>query len=209
MTGLAGRGKPRHRSLHLGDAGLAGAELPGRLRLGELGRLPLGSQCIAVAGPGVAVEGPEVRDDPRAERVQVDVADQLQPVRLPLHHDGLVAVLEEVADPLMPPVEGAGVPGQEAPHAPGQGPRPGADEEVGVVREERPGVDGPGGPFRQVGHPGDEVGAISACSGRPIGVFTMTDPAVHDPDPRVHDADLTVHDGLILAFTMERSGCSR
>jgi hypothetical protein len=37
----------------------------------------------------------------------------------------------------------------------------------------------------------------------------MTDPAVHDPDPRVHDADLGVHDGLIFAFTMERSGCSR
>jgi hypothetical protein len=40
-------------------------------------------------------------------------------------------------------------------------------------------------------------------SGRLLGVFTMTDPAVHHPDPRVHDADLGVHDDLIFVFTME------
>jgi hypothetical protein len=36
----------------------------------------------------------------------------------------------------------------------------------------------------------------SRCSGGSFGVFTMSDPGVHD-------ADLGVHDGMILVFTME------
>ena len=73
----------------------------------------------AVAGPGVPVAGAEVRHELRPERIQVEVADQFQEVGLFLHHDRLVPVLEEVAASLVAPVEGTGVPREEAPHAPG------------------------------------------------------------------------------------------
>jgi hypothetical protein len=36
----------------------------------------------------------------------MEVADELQEVGLLLHHDGLVAILEEVPAPLVAPVEG-------------------------------------------------------------------------------------------------------
>jgi len=41
------------------------------------------------------------------------------------------------------------------------------------------------------------------------GVFTLTDPGVHNPDPAVHDPDLPVHITPIPVFTFDRSGCSR
>ena len=57
----------------------------------------------------------------------MQVAHEFQKVRLLLHHDGRVAVLEEVADPLVAAIEGAGVPRQERAHAPGEGPAPGTE----------------------------------------------------------------------------------
>ena len=114
----------------------------------------------AVAGPGVPVQRAEIGDDRRPERVQVEVAHEFEEVRLLLHHDGLVAVLEEMARALVAAVEGAGVAGEEAPHAPGERAAPGADQEVGVVGEERPGVDGEGAVRRQGGQAGDEVRAV-------------------------------------------------
>jgi hypothetical protein len=47
-----------------------------------------------------------------------------------------------VPHPLMSPVEGTRITGEEGPHAPGQGATPRADQEVGMVRQEGPGVDG-------------------------------------------------------------------
>ena len=62
-----------------------------------------------------------------AEGIQVEVPHEFEQVRLLLHHDGLVAVLEEVAAPLVAAIEGAGVPRQERAHAPGEGPAPGTE----------------------------------------------------------------------------------
>jgi hypothetical protein len=58
------------------------------------------------------VQRPEVGDNPCAERVEMEVADEFQKVRLFLDHDGLVAVLEEVPDPFVTAIESAGVSGQ-------------------------------------------------------------------------------------------------
>ncbi len=95
---------------HEGAVGPAGRAS----RPGELGEdLPRGlpgsgdgPQEGAVAGPGVPGERPEVRDHPRPDRVQVEVADELQEVRFGLHHDRLVPVLEEVPDPPVAAIEG-------------------------------------------------------------------------------------------------------
>ena len=59
-----------------------------------------------MACPRVALEEPQIADDPRAEWVEMEVAHQLHEVRLRLDHDGLVPVLEEVAHPLVAAIEG-------------------------------------------------------------------------------------------------------
>ena len=90
----------------------------------------------------------------------MEVAGQFQEIGLGFHHDGLVPVLEEVADPLVPAVEGAGVAREEGPHAPGERARARPHEEMGVVGEEGPGEDGPGALRRHAGEAGDEVRTI-------------------------------------------------
>ena len=114
----------------------------------------------AVARPGIPIEMTEVGHHLRAERVQVEVADEFQEVGFFLDYDGLVPILKEMPHTMMPAVEGARVPGEETPHAPGQRALPGAHEEMGVIGEERPRVDSPGAGLDQAGHAGDEVRAV-------------------------------------------------
>ena len=92
--------------------------------------------------PGIAPQVPQPLDQAAPERIQMEVAHQFHQVPFLFDHDGLVPILEEVAGPAVAPVEGPGVAGEEAPHAPGEGAGPGADQEVGVIREQGPGVDG-------------------------------------------------------------------
>jgi len=73
---------------------------------------------------------------------------------------GLVAVLEEVSDAVVPPIERPGVPGEEGAHAAGERTRARAHQEMRVVREEGPGIDGPRALLRHGGDARDEVGAI-------------------------------------------------
>jgi hypothetical protein len=46
----------------------------------------------------------------------VEVADQFQEIGLLLYNNRPVSILEEVADTLVPPVEGDSIPGQPAAH---------------------------------------------------------------------------------------------
>jgi hypothetical protein len=89
-----------------------------------------------VARPGIAIEGAEVRHHLAPERIQV---------------------LEEVARTAVAAVEAPGVAGEETAHAPGEGTLPRTDQEVGVVREQRPGIDRPGSRLGQGREPGHEV----------------------------------------------------
>ena len=61
---------------------------------------------------------------------------------------------------MAPAIEGAGVPGEEGAHAAREGPLPGAHQEMGVVREDGSGIDGPRALLRPGGEAGDEVRAI-------------------------------------------------
>ena len=74
-----------------------------------------------VARPGEAIQGGEIRHQAGAERIQVDVADHLQEVRLLFDERGLETVLEEVAGAPVLPIEGDGVAGEQAAHARGPG----------------------------------------------------------------------------------------
>jgi len=70
-------------------------------------------------GPGVPRERPQIRHHHPPDRVQVEVADEFEKGGRLLHHEGLVPVLEEMADAVMPPVERAGIAREEGPYAPG------------------------------------------------------------------------------------------
>jgi hypothetical protein len=99
-------------------------------------------QHSAVTAVGVARQRGDVRDQPRTEGVQVDVAHQLLEVAVFLTDDRFVAVLEEIPVPAMAAVEPDRVAGEEAPHQGGQGDGTGPDQEVGMVRQEGPGIAG-------------------------------------------------------------------
>jgi len=84
---------------------------PGRAEVGQdrCGRLPgarHGASEGPVARPGVPLQALEGQDHVGPERVQVEIADQLQEVGLLFYHNRLVPVLEEVADPVVAPIEG-------------------------------------------------------------------------------------------------------
>ena len=70
------------------------------------------------------------------DRVQDDVAGQLEEVRFALDEDSLEAPLEHVADPIVPAVESLRVLPVQAPHASGQVRLGGLDEQVEVVRHQ-------------------------------------------------------------------------
>ena len=70
----------------------------------------------------------------------MDIADQFQQVRVFFADDGFVSVLEEVACPLVSFVEGDGVTGHEFSHDLAERGRPGAQQEVKMVRDHGPRV---------------------------------------------------------------------
>lgn len=107
--------------------------------------------------PGEGVEVLHGGDDAGTDRVEVDVADKLPEVDLLVADDGLVAVLEELARPPVPPVEGDDIAREEPPHEVGYTGGTAPYEEVGVVRHEGPGVAGCPGPGQKEGEPVDEV----------------------------------------------------
>ncbi len=74
------------------------------------------------------------------------------------------------------PVEGPGIAHEQTPHAPRQGPRPGAHEQVGMVRQERSGVHPPGPRRREVSHPADEVFVVDGLSEQAPALY----PSHHD-----------------------------
>ena len=127
-------------------------------------------------GPGIVAQPAEIRDHLCPKGIQVNVADQLQEVGLCLHYDGLVAVLEQVAHPLMAAIERPGVSGEEGAHAARERPTPRPDQEMGVVGQEGPGGDGERSGVNQRGDPGHERVAIDVIpeNGCPL------DPPHHD-----------------------------
>ena len=80
-----------------------------------------------IGAPRVAVEDPQVCDQPGAKQNQVEGADQFLKVnRIPVD-DGLLSIPEEVPHAPVAPVEGAGVPGEQRTLDPGQRPAPRAE----------------------------------------------------------------------------------
>jgi len=68
----------------------------------------------------------------------MDVPGEFEEVRLFLHRNGAVAILQQVALPTVAPVEGTGIAGEQAAHEGGEGPVARSQEELEVVREQGP-----------------------------------------------------------------------
>jgi hypothetical protein len=62
-------------------------------------------------GPGVSVEHLQCAEYLGSKGIEVDVPYQFQQVGFLFHQDGFVPILEEVASPLVAPIETPGVPG--------------------------------------------------------------------------------------------------
>lgn len=73
-----------------------------------------------MAGPGVGVQLLDAFRQAGPQRVEVDVADQFEEIRLFLADNGLVAILEKVAGPLVAKVEDHGIAGQKPAHESGK-----------------------------------------------------------------------------------------
>ena len=118
-----------------------------------------------------AVQRAEVRHPLGPEGVQVEVADQVTHVGLLLHHEGRVAVLEEMTHPVMPPVEGPPAwRGEEGAHVARERPASRPDQQVGVIGYKHPGVDRPGPRLGERGQAGADFRAVGivADDGRPL-----------------------------------------
>ncbi len=70
---------------------------------------------------GIARKLVQTSDNTSAERIQMQIPDQLQKVGRFLTHNRLVAIVKEVSTPTMPPVKGPGVARQQGTHSPRQG----------------------------------------------------------------------------------------
>ena len=88
--------------------------------------------------PGIFIEHIQCADYFGSKGIEVDVPYQFQQIGLLFHQDGLVPILEEVAGPLVAPIETPGVPCEEASHGRRQRPRPRPNQEVKMIREQRP-----------------------------------------------------------------------
>jgi hypothetical protein len=116
-------------------------------------------QCY-VPAPWKLVELLHIGHEACTQWVEMEVPHQLQKIRFFVHHYGPVPILKEVAHPLMPPVEGTGVASKQGPHASGEGATPGPHQHVGVIRQQRPSIDGQESRMDELRYSGKEVDPV-------------------------------------------------
>jgi len=92
--------------------------------------------------PGIRVELLQVGHHAGAHGVQVQVAHKFEAIGLFFHHNGLESVLKDVATAAVASIEGDGIAGQELAQQCREPGRAAAQEQVGVIGQETPGVNG-------------------------------------------------------------------
>jgi hypothetical protein len=93
-----------------------------------------------VACPGIIFERSNVLKEPSANRVEMDVTDQLEEINILLTKYGLESILKEVSNPPMPPIKMDGVACQQAAHGVGERLVPGTKEKVHMIGHKSPGI---------------------------------------------------------------------
>jgi hypothetical protein len=128
----------------------------------------------AVSTPWEGLKSPKILNQAAPQRIQVDVAHQLQEVRVVLANNRLESVMEQMPDPAVTPVEVNGVRRHQTPHECREGRPIGADEQVKMVGHQAP-CEATGARFKQkfpeslkeefvvFGVEEDPVAFVSAC----------------------------------------------
>lgn len=106
--------------------------LPGKLDVSHQG---------AVAAPRIHDQPGEIAYEPGTNRVEMNVSNQSEEIRLVIHHLGSVSIFEEMTHPLIPLVEANRIAGQEALHDSREPLGTGPDRQVDVIGHQTPGVD--------------------------------------------------------------------
>ena len=73
----------------------------------------------SVSTPLIPVQFGQVGHESRPDRIQMDVTHEFSEIGVLLADNGLVAILEQVAIPLVPPIEVDGMAGEQASHEAG------------------------------------------------------------------------------------------
>jgi len=114
----------------------------------------------AVAAIGEKVESFDSADETRTERVQMDIPHQFQQVRVLLTEDRFVAVLKEITRTVMTLVKRDGIPRQKAPHYLGHRDQACFQEQMEMIRNQRPSIAMRPGLFKNRRETSDKIGAV-------------------------------------------------
>lgn len=133
---------PCHEVPVAGSGGAQGSPEPAENLSGILPSTVPGAHQGRVPCPRIPVQVSELSHETSPERVEMDIPDQLKEVRVLLYDDRFEPVLEKVACPAVPAIEGPSVPGKERAHRPAKGALPCPHQEVRVVWQEGPSIDG-------------------------------------------------------------------
>ena len=113
-----------------------------------------------MAAPGIAVEFVDRLDQAGTQRIEVDISHQLEQVFLFLADQRLVAVLEKMTGAGVAEVESDRVAGQQPPHESGQRDLAGAQQQMEMVVDQRPGETVGLGGDQQIREPPDELAPV-------------------------------------------------
>jgi hypothetical protein len=133
-----------------------------------------------VTGVRVGVQPAHVVNDPGSKRVEMKVPNELQEIRLLINHDGFISVLKEMTTATVSPVEGTCVPRKEGSHRPGQWAVSRTEQEMEVIRQESPCVDGYRTSLRNLGQPPDEVIAVPIIPEEILAIETTRHDVMQD-----------------------------
>ena len=120
--------------------------------------MPAGQRTVAA----VAIAGKIINDgdDFGAQRIEMNIGDELFEVGVFLADDGFIAILKQLAVALLAMVELARVAAEQPPHQRGQPARTRAQQKMGVVVQKCPCVAGRPGLRQQISQPLDKVFAV-------------------------------------------------
>ena len=91
-----------------------------------------------MAAVAITLEFFKVGDELCTQRVEVNITDQLQQIRLLLAKDRFIPVLKQMAVPLVPAIMGHRITGKQPAHDRGDWNRASDQQQVEMVRNQRP-----------------------------------------------------------------------
>lgn len=110
--------------------------------------------------PWIPIQFLEIFYQAGSQWIEMDIADQFQEVRGFFADDGFVSVLKQMTCPLVPLVEGDGIPGHQFAHDLAKWGRASAQQEMKMVRDQGPGVALRPGLFQDARQTGEERPAV-------------------------------------------------